>query len=70
MIINKHDIYKKEYNQTYDIIKHLNVGIEPLKARYDVTKLDLTILLLSFWCIDINLSIQFMSLTLYMTWVS
>ena len=42
------------------------VGIEPLKARYDVIKLDLTIPLLSFWCTDINLSIQPMSLTLYM----
>ena len=45
------------------------VGIEPSKARHDVTKLDLTIPLLSFWCINIDLSIQFMSLTLYMIWV-
>ena len=30
---------------------------EPLKARHDVTKLDLIISLLSFWCIDIDLSI-------------
>ena len=45
------------------------VGIEPLKARYDVTKLDLTIPLLFLWCIDIDLSIQPMSHTLYMTWV-
>ena len=43
--------------------------LTPLKARHDVTKLDLTISLLSFWCIDIALNIQFMSLTLYMTWV-
>ena len=28
------------------------IGIETLKARHDVTKLDLTILLLSLWCID------------------
>ena len=33
------------------------VGIESLKARHDVTKLDLTIHLLSLWCIDIDLSI-------------
>ena len=33
------------------------VGIEPLKARYVVTKLDLNALLLSFWCIDIDLTI-------------
>ena len=45
------------------------VGIEPQKARHDVTKLDLTIPLLSLWCIDIDLSIQLMSLTLYMTLV-
>ena len=43
------------------------VGIEPLKVRHDVTKLDLTIPLLSFWCIDIGLSIQFIFLTMYMT---
>ena len=45
----------------------LCVGIEPLKARHDVTKLDLTIPLLSFWCIDIDFSIQSMSLRLYTT---
>ena len=45
------------------------VGIEPLKEIHDVTKLDLTILLLSFWCIDIYFSIQSMSLTLYITCV-
>ena len=45
------------------------IGIEPLKAKHDVTKLNLTIPLLSFWCIDINLSIQLMSLTLYMNCV-
>ena len=43
------------------------VGIEPLKARHDVTNLDLTILSLSLWCIEIDLSIQSMSLTSYMT---
>ena len=42
-------------------------GIDPL--RHDITKLDLTIPLLSLWCIDINLSIQSVFLTLYMTWV-
>ena len=45
-----------------------SVGIEPLKTRHDVTKLDLIIPLLSFWCIDIDLSVQPMSFTLYMTW--
>ena len=40
------------------------VRIGPLKARNNVIKLDLTIPLLSFWCIDIDLSIQPMSLTL------
>ena len=30
---------------------------EPLKARHDVTKLDLIVPLLSFWCINIDLSI-------------
>ena len=46
------------------------VGIEPLKARHDVTKLDLTIPLPSFWCINIDLSIPLMSLiTLYVTQV-
>ena len=48
---------------------HVVVGIKSLQATHDVTKLDLTILLLSFWCIDIDLGIQPMSLTLYMTWV-
>ena len=43
------------------------VGIKPLKAKHDVTKLDLLILLLSFWCIYADLSIQSRSLTLYMT---
>ena len=45
------------------------IRIELLKARHDVTKLDLTTPFLSFWRIDIDLSIQSMSLTLYMTWV-
>ena len=43
------------------------IGIKPLKAKHDVTKLDLIISLLSLWCIEIDLSIQPMSLTLYMT---
>ena len=42
------------------------VGIEPLKVRHNATKLDLTVHLLSFWCIGIDLNIQPMSLTLYM----
>ena len=45
------------------------VGIKHLKARHDVTKLDLIVSLLSFWCIDIDLSNQPTSLTLYMTCV-
>ena len=45
------------------------VGIERLKTRHDVTNVDLTILFLSFWCINIDLIIQPMFLTLYMTWV-
>ena len=45
------------------------VRIKLLKIRHDVIKLDLIILLLSLWSIDIDLSIQLMSLTLYMTWV-
>ena len=49
--------------------KAMIVGIEPLKARHDVTKSNLNIPLLSFWCIGINLSIQLMSVTLYMTQV-
>ena len=46
-----------------------DVGIDPLKERHDVTKLDLTIPLQCLWCIEIDLSIQPRSLTLYMTWV-
>ena len=38
-------------------INELLVGIKTLKARHDVTMLDLTIHLLSLWCIDIDLSI-------------
>ena len=50
------------------------IGIESLKARYDVTKLDLISPLLSFWYIDIELNIQAMSLTfnpclLHCTWL-
>ena len=44
----------------------LTIGIEPLKATHDVTKLYFK---LSLLCIDINLSIQLISLALYMTWV-
>ena len=47
----------------------VNIRIKPLKVRHDVIKLNLTILLLSFWCIVIDLSIQLMSLTLCMTCV-
>ena len=49
--------------------KHLVifVGIKPLKVKHNVTKLNLIVHLLSFWYIDIDLSIQLMSLTLYIT---
>ena len=39
------------------------------KANHNVTKLDLTVPLVSSCCINIDLSIQPMSLTLYITWV-
>ena len=45
------------------------IGIEPLKTRHDVTKLDLTIPLLFLLRINIDLIIQSVFLTLYMTWV-
>ena len=43
------------------------LGLNPKKTKHSVTKLNLTILLLSPWYIDIHLSIHPMSLTLYMT---
>ena len=43
------------------------VGIEFLKVRHDVTNLGLTIHLLPFWCIEIDLNIQPISFTLYLT---
>ena len=45
----------------------MHVGIEPQKTIYDVTKLDLAILLLFLWYVDIDFSIQSMSHTLHMT---
>ena len=48
---------KWKKNQGVDQTNELNVGIESLKARHDVTKLDLTIHLLFLWCINIDLSI-------------
>ena len=47
-------IAKKKIHVYY---KGLCVRIEPLKARHDVTKLDLIVHLLSLQCIDIDLSI-------------
>ena len=44
-------------------------GIKLLKTRHDVIHLDLIVPLLSLWCIDIDLSIQPIIFTLYMTWV-
>ena len=44
-------------------------GIDLLKTRHNVKKLDLIVPLLSILCIDIDLSIQHISLTLYVTWV-
>ena len=46
------------------------VGIEPPKAKHDVTKLDLTIPLPYFLCIDIDLSIQPMFLRSKMSTVN
>ena len=76
--MNLNKISKKEKNYIkkdsfiiYDIptmwVRNESVGIRLLKIRHDVIKLDLTIPFLSFWGIDIDLSIQYMSLTLYMT---
>ena len=45
----------------YFIFYGIFVGIEPLKVGHDVTKLELTIPLVSFWCINIDLSILSMS---------
>ena len=40
--------------------------LKPLKLRYNVTKLDFIVPMLSFLHIDIDLSIQLISLILYM----
>ena len=53
--------------ETKSVIYELLVGIEPLKVKHDVTKFDLTIPLISLRYIVIDLSIQLMSLILYMT---
>ena len=47
----------------------LSVAIELLKARHNVKKLDLSILLLFLLRIDFDLNIQLVSITWYMTWV-
>ena len=44
-----------------------SVRIKPLKVRHYVTKSNLIVLFLSFLCINIDLSIRFIFLTLYMT---
>ena len=44
-------------NMETPLVNQLGARIEPLKARHVVTKLDLTIPLLSLWCIDIDSSI-------------
>ena len=56
----KSKLPKLSYNQRLRLIKLTlkYFGIVPLKTRHDVTKLDLTVPLLSLWCIDIDLSIQ------------
>ena len=41
----------------YDSPNYNTIRIKPLKARHNVTKLDLIVPLLSFWCIDIDLNI-------------
>ena len=61
-------LHKKPLFSLVSILEVGFVGIKPLKARHDVTKLNLTVPMLSFWCIGFNLIIQPMSLTLYMTW--
>ena len=43
------------------------VGLEPLKVRHDVTNLDFIVSLLSLLCIDIDLIIQPILFTFYMT---
>ena len=67
----KSKLPKQSYNQRLRLIKLTlkYFGIVPLKTRHDVTKLDLTVPLLSLWCIDIDLSIQTTSLILHMAWV-
>lgn len=42
------------YQNTLIHTNRQNIGIEPLKAIHDATKLDLTVHLLSIWCIDID----------------
>ena len=53
------------------IVHHIQIGGMACLGRRDefpmIRALDLTIPLLSLWCIDIDLSIQPMSFTLYMT---
>ena len=44
-------------NKLEGLSDQLIIGIELLKVRHDITKLDLTIPLLSLWCIDIDLNI-------------
>ena len=64
----KEETHKEEVLSYYEIVQggdmtmKQNLSVVPslflgLKSRHDVTKLDLTILLLSIWCIDIDLSI-------------
>ena len=43
--------------QSYKTLFIYIIGIEPLKAQHYATKIDLTIFLLSLWCIDIDFSI-------------
>ena len=62
--IHYEEIVSRHFNV---VINAILVGIEPLKTRHDVTKLDLTIPLLSFWCTYTDLSIQSMYIMLYMT---
>ena len=56
-IVQRGDMTMK---QNLSVVPSLLLG---LKARHDVIELDLTILVLSIWCIDIDLSIQPMSFT-------
>ena len=47
----------------------ISIEIKSVKVRHDVTNSNLIVSLLSFLCIDIDLNIQLISSTFYMTWM-